>query len=203
MAIAQESISVQLIMKILSTCQRNQTETLILLLSALISRISQKKNQISQFNNVSVLYAACGEIIATDFALAIYKGTGDGFIVGLPSLNIANALLFCEKLISNYLKHIEFITYRIGINYGLFFSYLDLNGRKDFFGQSVIDVSRIADFGDNNHILLSEKAAKNLIASNDLRKNNLKELGFCFDKHRKPYKVYNYISELVGAEFME
>ena len=162
-----------------------------------------KKNQISQFNNVSVLYAACGEIIATDFALAIYKGTGDGFIVGLPSLNIANALLFCEKLISNYLKHIEFITYRIGINYGLFFSYLDLNGRKDFFGQSVIDVSRIADFGDNNHILLSEKAAKNLIASNDLRKNNLKELGFCFDKHRKPYKVYNYISELVGAEFME
>src|SRR3989338_247879 len=33
-----------------------------------------KKNQISQFNNVSVLYAACGEIIATDFALAIYKG---------------------------------------------------------------------------------------------------------------------------------
>lgn len=78
---------------------------------------------------------------------------------------------------------------------------MDLSGRKDFFGQSVIDVTRIADFGNNNHILLSEKAAKNLAASKDVRKENLIELGFCFDKHRKPYKIYNYKSKSVGTDF--
>ena len=160
-----------------------------------------EKNQISQFNNISVLHAACIRIISKEFKDALYKGTGDGFIIGLPSQDISKALNFCEKLIDKYLRYIDFITYRIGIEYGLFFSYLDLSGRKDLFGQSVIDVTRIADFGNNNHILLSEKAAKNLLTSGDVRKENLIELGFCFDKHRKPYKVYNYRSESVGAEF--
>ena len=161
-----------------------------------------EKNQISQFNNISVLHAACIEIISKEFKDAIYKGTGDGFIIGLPSQDISKAIIFCENLIDKYLRHIEFITYRIGIDYGLFFSYLDLNERKDFFGQSVTDVTRIADFGNNNHILISEKAAKNLIASEDVRKEDLIELGFCFDKHRKPYKVYNYKCGLVGSEFI-
>ena len=160
-----------------------------------------EKNQISQFNNISVLHAACIGIISEEFKDALYKGTGDGFIIGLPSQDISKALNFCEELIDKYLRYIDFISYRIGIEYGLFFSYLDLSGRKDLFGQSVIDVTRIADFGNNNHILLSEKAAKNLITSGDVRKENLIELGFCFDKHRKPYKVYNYRSESVGAEF--
>jgi len=161
-----------------------------------------KKNQISQFNNISVLHAACIEIISKEIKDAIYKGRGDGFIIGLPSQDISKAIIFCENLINKYLGYIEFITYRIGIDHGLFFSYLDLSGRKDVFGQSVIDVTRIADFGDNNHILLSEKAAKNLFAGEDVRKENLIELGFCFDKHRKPYKVYNYKSKSVGAEFI-
>lgn len=160
-----------------------------------------EKNQISQFNNISVLHAACIEIIHKDFKDVVYKGTGDGFIIGLPSQDISRAIIFCENLIDKYLRDFEFITYRIGIDYGLFFSYLDLSGRNDLFGQSVIDVTRIADFGNNNHILLSENAAKNLIASEDVRKENLIELGFCFDKHRKPYKVYNYKFKSVGAEF--
>lgn len=148
-----------------------------------------EKNQISQFNNVSVLHAACIGVISEGFEEAIHKGTGDGFIIGLPSQDISKALIFCENLINQYLGKIEFITYRIGIDYGLFFSYLDLNERKDLFGQSVIDVTRIADFGNSNHILLSEKAAKNLITSGDMRKENLIKLGFCFNKHRKPYKI--------------
>jgi GGDEF domain-containing protein len=162
-----------------------------------------EKNQISQFNNISVLHSACTEIISKEFNDAIYKGTGDGFIIGLPSKDISEAIIFCENLINKYLRYIKFITYRIGIDYGLFFSYFDLSERCDFFGQSVIDVTRIADFGYNNHILLSENAAKNLIAGEDVRKENLIELGFCFDKHRKPYKVYNYKSSSVGAEFKE
>jgi len=160
-----------------------------------------EKDQKSQYNNISLLHAACLRIKSEGFTDAIYKGTGDGFIIGLPSSNVPKAIVFCEKLVGDYLKHTEFITYRIGIDYGLFFSYLDLSEKEDLFGQSVIDVTRIADFGNNNHILLSEKAAENLIASGDMRKENLKELGFCFDKHRKPYKVYNYISISLGAEF--
>ena len=161
-----------------------------------------EKNEISQFNNISVLHSACVEIISKEFKNAMYKGTGDGFIIGLPSQDISKAIIFCENLINKYLGYTEFITYGIGIDYGLFFSYLDLGERKDLFGQSAIDVKRIADFGNNKHILLSEEAAKNLIASEDVRKENLIELGFCFDKHRKPYKVYNYKSESIGAEFI-
>lgn len=161
-----------------------------------------EKNQISQFNNISLLHAACTEIISEEFEGAIYKGTGDGFIIGLPSNDIPRAIEFCERLDGNYLRRIEFITYRVGIGYGLFFSYLDLSGRTDLFGQLVIDVTRIAEFGNNNHILLSKKAAENLIASGDMRKEDLIELGFCFDKHKKPYKVYNYVSKSVGAEFI-
>ncbi len=161
-----------------------------------------EKNQISQYNNISLLHAACSKIISAGFNGAIYTGTGDGFIIGLPSKGVSEAIEFCEKLVGEYLEGTKFFIYRIGIDYGLFFSYLDLGERKDLFGQSVIDVTRIADFGNNNHILLSEKAAKNLIASEDVRKENLIKLGFCFDKHRKPYKVYNYKSESVGAEFI-
>ena len=150
-----------------------------------------EKNQTSQFNNVSVLHAACSRIISEGFEHAIYKGTGDGFIIGLPSQDISKALIFCENLINKYLRHIEFITYRIGIAFGLFFSYSDLSKRKDLFGQPIIDVTRIADFGNNTHILLSQKWAENLI-----------ELGLCFDKHRKSYKVSNYRSESIGAEFI-
>ncbi len=115
--------------------------------------------------------------------------------------NTSKAIDFCESLIVKYLKFLTFISYRIGLAYGSYFSYLDLNGKKDFFGQVVIDVTRIADFGNNNTILLSENAANNLINTKDARKGNLMELGFCFDKHRKPYKVYNYKSESIGTDF--
>lgn len=160
------------------------------------------KNQVAQFNNISILHAACLGIISEEFNDAIYKGTGDGFIVGLPLKGVTKAIEFCEKLIKEYLINTEFIKYRIGIEYGLFFSYLDLSLSEDIFGQSIIDVTRIADFGDYNNILLSEKAAKNLKESSDIREENIVELGFCFDKHRKPYKVSNYISELIGAKFI-
>ena len=52
-----------------------------------------------------------------------------------------------------------------------------------------------------NNILLSESAAVNLRNGSDARKENVSELGYFFDKHRKPYKVFNYRSAIVGAEF--
>lgn len=160
-----------------------------------------EKNQIQQFNNTSLIQATCMKSLSQDFKDFIYKGTGDGFIVCLPSQDTSKAIDFCESLIGKYLKFFTFISYRIGIAYGSYFSYLDLNDRKDFFGQVVIDVTRIADFGNNNTVLLSELAANNLINSKDTRKDNLIALGFCFDKHRKPYKVYNYKSESIGTDF--
>jgi len=168
-----------------------------------MKKFSEKK-QIFQFNNISILHAACMGIISEGFENAIYKGTGDGFIVGLPSLDVSKAIEFCELLINNYLIKIDFISYRIGIDYGLFFSYTDLNERKDLMGQLVIDVTRISNFGDGkdiNHVLLSENAAVNLNDSDELRKVNLKELGICLAKHRIPYKVYNYQSDSIGAEY--
>ena len=160
-----------------------------------------EKDQVSQFNNISILHAACISIRSGSFENIIYKGTGDGFVVGLPSNDVSKAIQFCEQLIGEYLKNIDFITYRIGIDYGVFFSYLDLNDREDLFGQTVIDAFRIADFGNNNNILLSKKSADNLMESEDIKKDNLTKLGWCFDKHRKAHKVYNYKSESIGAEF--
>lgn len=160
-----------------------------------------EKNQMSQFNNISILHAACVNIKSEGFENIIYKGTGDGFVVGLPSNDVSKAIQFCEQLIGEYLKYTDFITYRIGIDYGVFFSYMDLNDREDLFGQTVDDAFRIADFGNNNHILLSKKSADNLMESEDIKKDNLTKLGWCFDKHRKAYKVYNYKSESIGAEF--
>ena len=160
-----------------------------------------KKNQIQQFNNTSLIHVACMNILSQYLKGFIYKGTGDGFIVCLSSQDTSKAIDFCESLIARYLKFLSFISYRIGIAYGSYFSYLDLNNREDFFGQVVIDVTRIANFGDNNTILLSKSAADILLKSNDARKKNLVKLGYCFDKHRKPYKVYNYKSKSIGTSF--
>lgn len=160
-----------------------------------------EKSQIFQFNNISILHAACIEILSDGFSDAIYKGTGDGFILGLPSYDVSKAIEFCEILIKEYLGKIDFIRYRIGIDYGLFFSYRDLQKRKDIMGQLVIDVTRVANFGNANHILLSENAANNLIENGDKRKEYLTELGICLAKHRIPYKIYNFHLEPVGAEY--
>ena len=144
-----------------------------------------EKNEIAQFNNASILHTLCQTLISEKFNDAIYKGTGDGFIIGLPSTGVSQAIEFCKSLIEDHLNQIDFIKYRIGIEYGIFFYYEDLMQRKDFLGKSVTDVTRIADFGNNNNILLSEEAANNLKESCN-KKENLIELGFCFDKHKKP-----------------
>jgi len=156
-----------------------------------------KKTQIEQFNNFSILHAACLEIFSNkEYNDGIYKGTGDGFIIGLPNHTILETIKFCEILIDNYLKNVKFFKYRIGIDYGLYFRYLDFNKKYDLFGEKVINVTRIADFGRKNNILLSADAADNI--KND---KNLTELGFCLDKHRNPHKVFNYYSTIIGSDF--
>lgn len=159
-----------------------------------------KKDQIAQFNNLSILHAACLEIFSTENNTdLIYKGTGDGFIIGFPNRTISDVIDFCENLIDQYLKHVDFFTYRIGIDYGSYFKYLDLHNQNDLLGKKITNVTRIADFGRNNNVLLSEDAAENF--SNDNRGNNLTKLGFCFDKHRIPHKVFNYHSKKIGSGF--
>jgi hypothetical protein len=162
---------------------------------------SSEKKEIFQFNNITLLHTACHEIIGRDYQGAIYKGMGDGFIISLPSMGASRAIEFCEKLIQGYLIHTKFIRYRIGIEYGDFFSYHYPDQTEDVFGITVINAFRIADFGNNNTILLSESAAVNLRTASDARKENISELGYCIDKHRKPHKVFNYWSAIAGGEF--
>ena len=40
-----------------------------------------------------------------------------------------------------------------------------------------------------------------LRTASDARKENISELGYCIDKHRKPHKVFNYLSAIAGGEF--
>ena len=159
-----------------------------------------EKNSIEQFNNSSVLNASVMASIPDEVSI-LYKNTGDGFLIGFKETGVASALDFLERLIVKFLKPLPFIETRIGISLGTFFSYANFDCTTDLFGQTIIDASRIADFGHRDSVLLSERAARDLQARNGGRKESLQELGFCFDKHRKPYKVWNLRSEKVGSAF--
>jgi hypothetical protein len=158
-----------------------------------------KNSQMVQFNNSSILFACFNELLMKNYTDVLFKGMGDGFICVFPNSDVLCSIRFVEDLVAKYLKQVNLFKYRIGINYGLVFKYLDINRKTDFFGQSVIEVTRIADFGDNNNILLSEKAYKNLVSLQG--NNNLEEVGYCFDKHRFKYKIFNYRNEKVGNIF--
>ena len=158
------------------------------------------KEEVVQFNNLSIFHTACQKTIDKYFPDVIYKGTGDGFIIAFCSNPVEDAIKFCEHIIDNYLSKINFIEYRIGISFGKVFSYSDMKARIDVFGKTVIDASRISDFGNKNCILLSKSAMENL-AKNKVRKSKLELIGNCFDKHKKPFIVYNYRDSIIGNSF--
>ena len=51
------------------------------------------------------------------------------------------------------------------------------------------------------HFLLNHLDDDYLIENGDKRKEYLTELGICLAKHRIAYKIYNFHSEPVGAEY--
>ncbi len=153
-----------------------------------------------QFNIQSMLDVACKEIIKKVKYEILFKGTGDGFIAAFKSNNVDVAIDFCTRLVINYLSHLDYMQYRIGISFGTFFSYWGLGASKDIFGSEVIKVCRIADFGNKNVVLLSDEAKKNLFETKNNHKN-VSDIGNCIDKHRRPHLVYNYSDGKIGSDF--
>ncbi len=161
-------------------------------------KFSEKISEI-QFNIQSLLQLAYNQIKTDKYNDVIYKGTGDGFILAFPNLSVDESIDFINILIQNYLSHLPHIKYRIGISYGTYFSYIS-NNTIDLFGKEIINVCRIADFGNNNTILLSSSAQINLNLF-EKYKDNIYDIGNCIDKHRRPHKVYNYKDNNIGADF--
>ena len=153
----------------------------------------------TQYAIQSILYQITQKVDSINDKRLIYKGTGDGYIAGIKNGKTDDAIEYCKKIINDYISKCPVIKYRIGIVYGTFFTYWGIGSIKDLFGPDVIKACRIADFGNQNIILLSKEAKDNTIKKENL--DNLLDIGNCIDKHRRPHYLYSFQDENVGSDF--
>jgi class 3 adenylate cyclase len=79
---------------------------------------------------------------------------------------------------------------RIGIHSGPVLSVEDVHGSQNFWGDGIVMARRVMDLGGEDHILLTERTAKDLIGHSNRYKNMLKSIGKYDIKHDQKASVY-------------
>ncbi|MDE1867908.1 MAG: hypothetical protein KGI08_09405, partial [Thaumarchaeota archaeon] len=129
--------------------------------------------------------------------------TGDGMAIGFlqgPELPLRLAIEL-EKKLAEYNKAkipSEIVQVRIGLHSGNVFVVNDIQGNKNIWGPGLIIARRVMDFGDENHILLSNTLAESL---HELSDEYLKEIKPVHDfvlKHGKSMLVYSAYGDGFG-----
>ncbi|MGI0073567.1 MAG: hypothetical protein ACREA3_07130 [Nitrosotalea sp.] len=139
---------------------------------------------------------------ATEDSLLILP-TGDGMAIGFlqgPELPLRLAIELQKKL-SEYNKAkipSEIIQVRVGLHSGNVFVVNDIQGNKNIWGPGLIISRRVMDFGDENHILLSNALAESLLELSDEYLKIIKPVHDFVLKHGKTMLVYSAYGEGFG-----
>lgn len=122
--------------------------------------------------------------------------TGDGMAIGFlqgPGLPLRLAIELQKKL-SEYNKAkipSEIVRVRIGLHNGNVFVVNDIQGNKNIWGPGLIIARRVMDFGDENHILLSNTLAESLHELSDEYQRFIKPVHDFTLKHDKTMLIYS------------
>lgn len=145
--------------------------------------------------NLNKLIKECDIIINTKKNNSIKFSTGDGMVIGflfdqqLP-LKLAIQL---HKKIKKYNKSknpSEILQVRIGLHTGNVYIVKDINNQIVMWGSGIVLAKRVMDLGDANHILLTERIAKDLLEVSDEYHSILKEIENFVIKHDQVISVY-------------
>ena len=120
---------------------------------------------------------------------------GDG--MALVFFNSPEAPVRCAVEISRALKNEPTIALRMGINSGPVNEVLDVNERSNVAGAGIDNARRVMECGDAGHILLSKRAADDLMPYKQWRAH-LQELGEAAIKHGKRISIFNFYTGEVG-----
>jgi TolB-like protein/Tfp pilus assembly protein PilF len=121
--------------------------------------------------------------------------TGDG--MALVFLDSPEAPVQCACEISRALKGSSRLPLRMGIHSGPVSRVLDVNDRSNAAGAGINIAQRVMSCGDARHILLSKRAAEDLVEYGDWR-NYLHEIGECAFKHGTKITLVNFYDDEVG-----
>jgi TolB-like protein/Tfp pilus assembly protein PilF len=121
--------------------------------------------------------------------------TGDG--MALVFFNSPEAPVYCALEVSEALRAHPQLKLRMGIHSGPVGGVTDVNDRSNVAGAGINMAQRIMDCGDAGHILLSKRAADDLVQDARWR-SQLHELGKCSVKHGVAVIVVNLYNDKVG-----
>src|SRR5205823_3491607 len=115
----------------------------------------------------------------------------------LVFFNSPEAPVRCASEISRALKNEPAISLRMGINSGPVNEVLDVNERSNVAGAGIDNARRVMECGDAGHILLSKRAADDLMPYQQWRAH-LQELGETHVKHGERISIFNFYTGEIG-----
>ncbi len=121
--------------------------------------------------------------------------TGDG--MALVFRNSAEEPTRCALEIAQALKSRPEVRVRMGIHSGPVSEVTDVSGRSNIAGAGINMAQRVMDCGGADHILLSHRAAEDLVQYRQWR-SRLHDLGECEVKHGVRLHVFNLYTEDIG-----
>jgi len=154
------------------------------------------KLQLTKLKLLNNFVAESPAYITTPKENTIIVTTGDGMCIGLlqgPDLPLKLALQLHEKL-DKYNKGrlaADIIQVRIGLNSGAGFLFEGLQNNKTLWGSGVILAKRIMDLGDDDHILLGQSLAENLLELSDEYRKIIRPVHDYTVKHGVPMLIYS------------
>jgi TolB-like protein/Tfp pilus assembly protein PilF len=121
--------------------------------------------------------------------------TGDG--MALVFSDSPEAPAQCALEISEALRDIPSLPLRMGIHSGLVSRIVDVNNQVNVAGAAINIAQRVMNCGDRGHILLSKRAADDLVEYRHWQPF-LHEIGECETKHGAKISLVNFYNDEVG-----
>jgi KaiC/GvpD/RAD55 family RecA-like ATPase len=162
------------------------------------------KTQVQKIEILNELIHSCDAFRIGTTGKKIILPSGDGMAIGFlskPEIPLELSIQLHHKLRAhNQEKSAEdAIGVRIGLGSGSVFTVTDLNNVQNIWGPGVILARRVMDAGDNDHILIAEKLAEDLISLKDEYRRMIKLISTTYKiKHGQKIKLYSAYSDDFG-----
>jgi KaiC/GvpD/RAD55 family RecA-like ATPase len=160
------------------------------------------KKQMEKIGSLNRMIGSCDAFKSKDRRITL--PTGDGMAIGYlsnPELPFQLSIQLHKKLrIYNRGKSKEdVIGVRIGLSSGPVFVVTDIRDNQNVWGPGIILARRVMDIGDNNHILLDDRLAEELIALKDEYRLAIRPIVDYKIKHGQTIKLYTAFSKEFGS----
>ena len=159
------------------------------------------KKQMEKIGSLNRMIGSCDAFKSKDRRITL--PTGDGMAIGFLSnleLPFQLSIQLHKKLrIYNRGKSKEdVIGVRIGLSSGPVFVVTDIRDNQNVWGPGIILARRVMDIGDNNHILLDDRLAEELVALKDEYRLAIRPIVDYKIKHGQTIKLYTAFSKEFG-----